>query len=346
MNWRTALKALTSPEIARLSRRRAAISIGRLLCLGAAAAGILPAIAADPAFPSKPVRIIVNFPAGGTADVLARVMGQQLSEQWKQPVVVENRVGAGGNIGAAAAYGAEADGHTLLLTAPGPLAINQHLYPNLPFDPARFTPVSVIAAIPNVVTVRADLPVKTLQELVAYAQSGKDRLVYVSAGNGSTQHLSGEMLSLLGKMKMLHVPYKGEGPALNDLLAGRVDVFVGNISAVLKFQQTGKVRLLALASPTRSNLAPAVPTTAEAGMPNLVASAWFAFVLPPNTPDPIVQRIRASTTEALKVPDVQARIRAQGAEILNLGPQESAAYITADRARWKQVVESGQIKLD
>lgn len=324
-------------------RRRA---LTWIMAAGALAWAPYGALAQPDAFPSKPVRIIVAFPAGGTADVMARIVSENLSRQWEQPVVIENRVGAGGNIGAAAVYNAAPDGYTLLMTATGPLSINQFLYPSIAFTPERFAPISVLAAIPNAVTVRDGLPAKNLQELIAYGRSHPGKLVYVSAGQGSTQHLSGQLLASLTGIEMVHVPYSGEGPALNDLLAGRVDVFVGNISATLKHQGSGRLRILALASPKRSASAPDLPTTAEAGLPALVASSWFAIAAPPGTPEAVLGRLSEGIGKAMQDPEVRQKIQAQGAELLSLDRAQSERFIADERQRWKKVIESAHIRLE
>ena len=297
-------------------------------------------------YPRAPIRLIVNFPAGGTADILGRIVGQKLAEKWNQPVTIDNRVGAGGNIGAQAAYAAEPDGHTLLVSPPGPLAINQSLYKKLPYDATRFVPVTLLALIPNVIAARADLPAGSVKELLAYAKSNPGKVSYASQGNGSTSHLSGQMLASMGGVELTHVPYKGEGPALVDLIAGRVDLFVGNVSAVLKFRQERKVKFLAMASARRSNNAPDVPTAAEAGLPGFEASAWFALVAPPGTPAPIASKLQAAVAEALATTDVQQRVLALGGEISGMAPAELSGFLAAERVRWKKVIDTANVTLD
>ncbi|MEJ7686993.1 MAG: tripartite tricarboxylate transporter substrate-binding protein [Variovorax sp.] len=271
-----------------LNRRTAA---ARLLAAGLAAA--LPA-AAQGSYPEKPISVIVNFPPGGTVDALARITAQKLSEKFGQPVVVENRPGAGGNIGAQAVAAAEGDGYTLLVTPPGPLAINQNLYRQLSFDPTRLVPIIMLASVPNVITARPDLPADNVKELIAYAKANPGKVTYASQGNGSTSHLTGQMFVSMTGTEMVHIPFRGEGPALNEMLAGRVDLFFGNISAVLKFQQDKKVKLLGIASRTRGFMAPDVPTVAEGGLPDFFASAWFAMAAPPGTPAAVSQKLNAA----------------------------------------------------
>jgi len=297
-------------------------------------------------YPRAPIRIIVNFPAGGTADILARIVGQKLGEKWNQPVTIDNRVGAGGNIGAAAAYTAEPDGYTLLVSPPGPMAINQSLFKTLPYDPQKFVPITLLALIPNVITARTDFPANTVKELLTYAKANPGKVSYASQGNGSTSHLSGQMLANMGGVELLHVPYKGEGPALIDLIANRVDLFIGNISGVIKFRQDKKVKFLGMANPRRSAVAPDVPTSAEAGLPGFEASAWFALVAPPGTSPAIAQKIQGVVSEALKSPDVQQKVLALGGEVAGHSPKELTDFLAAERARWKRVIDAGNITPD
>jgi tripartite-type tricarboxylate transporter receptor subunit TctC len=297
-------------------------------------------------YPSKQVRMIVPFPAGGSADILCRLVGAKLSAAWGQPVVIDNRAGAGGNVGAEIAYRAEPDGHTLLCSPPGPLAINHNLYRTLPYDWTKFAPVTVLALVPNVITARIDLPANSVRELIAYAKANPGKVTFASQGNGSTSHLSAQMLATMAGIEMVHVPYKGEGPALIDLTASRVDIFIGSISAALRFEKAGQLRFLGLASRTRSAVAPDVPTTAEIGLPDLVSSAWYALVAPPGTPDAIVQKINADTAAALKLPDVRTRFLELGAEPQGDTAAATAAFIKAEEARWRSVIQSANVTLE
>jgi tripartite-type tricarboxylate transporter receptor subunit TctC len=308
-----------------------------------AAAG--PALA-QAAYPNKQVRLVVPFPAGGSADILCRLVGEKLSAAWGQPVVIDNRAGAGGNVGAEIAYRADSDGYTLLCSPPGPLAINHNLYRTLPYDWTKFAPVTVLALVPNVITVRIDLPANSVQELIAYAKANPGKVTFASQGNGSTSHLSAQMLAAMAGIEMVHVPYKGEGPALIDLTASRVDIFIGSISAALRFEKAGQLRFLGLASRTRSAVAPDVPTTAESGLPDLVSSAWYALVAPPGTPDAIVQKINADTAAALKLPDVRSRFLELGAEPQGDTAAATAAFIKAEEARWRSVIRSANVTLE
>lgn len=315
------------------------------LALAAAAPSVL---AQEPAasYPSKPIRLIVNFPAGGTVDTLARTVGQKLSERWGKPVVVDNRPGAGGNIGAQAVATADADGYTLLVSPPGPLAINQNLYQKLAFDPEKLEPVVMLASVPNVITTRADFPANSVKELIAYVKSHPGKVTYGSQGNGSTSHLTGQMFANMVGGDMVHVPFKGEGPALTELLAGRLDLFFGNVSAVLKYRQTNQVKLLGFASSKRAFMAPDVPSAVESGVPDFISSAWFAVAATPGTPAPIVEKLNAALVEIMKMPDVKEKFAAQGAEVVGGSPADMTASVKAERVRWKKVIQSADVKLD
>ncbi len=313
-----------------------------LLCCVALYAGTA---FAQPGYPNKLVRVIVPFPAGGSADFLARVVGEKLSQKWGQPVVVENRVGAGGNIGAEVVYRADPDGYTLLSSPPGPLSINHNLYKNLSYDPARFVPITVLAIVPNVISARLDLPANSVRELIAYAKANPGKVIYASQGNGSTSHLSAQMFATMAGVQLTHVPYKGEGPALVDLIAGRTDIFIGNIAASLRFQQSGKLKYLGLASAKRSPVSPETPSAPEIGLPDFIASAWFAFVAPPGTPNPVVQQINAATVDALRMPDVQKRFLEQGAEPVGNTTAEMAVFVKDEMARWQHVIKTANVTL-
>ncbi len=319
-------------------------ALRNLLLCAAAALAATPALA-QTGYPNKVVRVIVPFPAGGSADFLARVVGEKLAQKWGQPVLVENRVGAGGNIGAEFVYRADPDGYTLLSSPPGPLSINHNLYKNLSYDPARFVPITVLALVPNVISAKTDLPANSVKELVAYAKANPGKVVYASQGNGSTSHLSAQMFATMTGIELVHVPYKGEGPALVDLVAGRIDIFIGNIAAGLRFHQAGKLRFLGVASRSRSPVAPDVPAAPEFGMPDFIASAWFAFVAPPGTPNAIVQQINAAAVEALRLPDVQKRFLEQGAEPVGNSTAEMAAFVREETARWQNVIRTANVTL-
>src|SRR5471032_2684976 len=307
---------------------------------------VAPAAFAQSPWPQKPVRIVVPFPGGGSADALCRIVGEKLSEAWKQPVIVDNRPGAGCNVGADIVAHASSEGYTLLCSPPGPLSINQYLYKSLTYDTTRFAPITVLALDPNVITARKDLPADNVQELIAYAKANPGKVTYASQGNGSTSHLSAQMLATQAGIEMIHVPYKGEGPALVDIMAGRVDMFVGNISAPLRYEKTKQVKFLGLAARSRSLVAPDVPDAAEIGLPDLIASAWFAMVASPGTPDTIVQKINADIAAALKLPDVREKFLDQGAEPQGGSPAATASFIKEEEARWRNVIKSANVTLE
>jgi tripartite-type tricarboxylate transporter receptor subunit TctC len=301
---------------------------------------------AQGAYPTKQVRMVVPFPAGGSADILCRIAGEKLGAAWNQPVIVDNRAGAGGNVGAEIAYRAEPDGYTVLCSPPGPLSINHNLYKTMPFDWTKFVPITVLAVVPNAISARIDLPANTAQELIAYAKANPGKVTYASQGNGSTSHLSAQMLATMAGIEMVHIPYKGEGPALVDLTAGRVDIFIGNISAALRFEKAKQLKFLGVASRTRSPVAPDVPSAPEIGLPDLVSSAWFALVMPPGTPAAIVQKINADMAAALKLPDVRSRFLELGAEPQGDTAAATAVFIKAEEARWREVIRSANVVLE
>jgi tripartite-type tricarboxylate transporter receptor subunit TctC len=314
-----------------------------LVALLLAAAG--PAFAQG-AYPTKQVRIVVPFPAGGSADTLCRIIGEKLGTAWNEPVIIDNRPGAGGNVGAEIVYRAEPDGYTLLCSPPGPLSINHSLYKTLPYEWSKFAPITVLAIVPNVITARKDLPADTAQALIAYARANPGKVTYASQGNGSTSHLSAQMFATMAGVDLVHVPYKGEGPALIDIIAGRVDIFIGNIAAALRFEQAKQVKFLGLAGRTRSPVAPDVPDAVEIGMPGLIASAWFALVAPPGTPDALIQKINADAAAALKLPAVRAKFLEQGAEPQGDTTAVTAAFIKEEEARWREVIKSANVTLE
>jgi tripartite-type tricarboxylate transporter receptor subunit TctC len=261
-------------------------------------------------------------------------------------VIVENRAGAGGNVGAEIVYRAEPDGYTVLCSPPGPLSINHNLYKTMPYDWTKFVPVTVLALVPNAISARIDLPAGSVRELIAYAKANPGKVTYASQGNGSTSHLSAQMLATMAGIDMVHIPYKGEGPALIDLTAGRVDIFIGNISAALRFEKAKQLKFLGVASRTRSPVAPDVPSAPEIGLPDLISSAWFALVVPPGTPEAIVQNINADTAAALKLPDVRARFLELGAEPQGDTAAATAAFIKAEEARWRSIIQSANVTME
>ena len=308
---------------------------------------VLPAIAnAQSAFPSKPIKFIVPFPAGGINDVLARIAADKLQAKWGQSIIIEQKTGAGGNIGADAAAKAEPDGHTLFVSAPGPLSINQNLYKKLSYKPLDFVPITVLGAVPNVVIVKKDLPVNSLQELVAHVKANPGKVIYGSQGAGATPHLTANMFMNMTGTTMVHVPYRGETLVLQDMLAGQVDLFFGNVSAALALWRDGRIKVLAVLDSKRSAQMPDVPTSAEAGLPDLVSTGWFAAAGPPNMAPALRDRIAKDFIDVIKMPDVQSKYRALSVEPGGGTPEQTAAFIQDEVARWGKVIKQNNIALD
>jgi tripartite-type tricarboxylate transporter receptor subunit TctC len=302
--------------------------------------------AAQSAFPSKPIKFIVPFPAGGINDILARITADKLQAKWGQPIIIEQRTGAGGNIGADLAAQAEPDGHTLLVAPPGPLAINGSLYKKLTYRPEDFVPITLVGSVPNVTIVKKELPVNSLRELVEHIRANPGKVVYGSQGNGATPHLTANMFMSMSGTQMVHVPYRGETLVLQDMLGGHVDLFFGNVSAALALWRDGKIKVLAVLDKTRSAQMPMVPTTAEAGMPDLIATGWFAVAGPPKMAPALRDRIAADFIEVLKMPDVQQKIRNTGVEPTGSTPDETAAFIKDEMRRWGEVITKNNIVVD
>jgi tripartite-type tricarboxylate transporter receptor subunit TctC len=326
------------------SRRRFARGcIGAGLALAAMLAAMPGAGAQD--YPSRPVKIIVPFPAGGTADVMPRVIGEWLSRKWGQPVVVENRTGAAGNIGAEAVAKAEPDGYTLLSAPPPPLVINQNLYPKLGFDPTEFVPIVIMGRVPNALVINAKLPFNSVAELVAYAKANPGKLTSATQGNGTTSHLTSELFQLMADVKFQHVPYRGSAPALTDLVAGSVDLMFDNLGVSLPLVKSGQLKLLGVATPKRMASLPDVPTIAET-LPGFESAAWFAIVAPPKTPQAVVDKINADVNEALRQGDIVQRLTQLSAEPIGGTPQATAAYMREEIERWHKVIKAANVKLD
>lgn len=302
------------------------------------------------AFPSKPMRIVVPFPPGGSTDVLARAIGLELGKALGQPVVIENVPGAGGSIGAERVSKSPADGYTILMGHIGTLAINPSLYPKLPYDPQRsFTPVAWIARVPNVLVVNASMPVRSLQELIALAKSRPGHLSYGSGGNGSAAHMTMEYLKMQTGSSFLHIPYRGTAPSVTDLLGGQVQVLFTGIPALLPHIKSGKLRALAVSSPERLALLPEVPTVAESGVPGtkgFEADQWYGLVVPADTPANVVLLLNQHANKALASEEVRARLAAEGAEATPAAPQVLAQLIATEIPRWARVIKRAGITLD
>ena len=314
------------------------------IALAAACAFAASAIAAD-VYPSRPVRIVVPFPPGGPADVLARTVGDKLQATLGQPVVVDNRPGAGGNIGMELVAKAAPDGHTLALAPAGNLTVNPSLYRNVPYDVARdFAPVTVIAAVPNVLVVNAQVPAKDLAELIAYAKANPGKLNFASPGPGSGAHLAGELLKSSAAIDMVHVPFSGIAPAVTAVVAGDVQVMFAGSSSAMPHVTAGKLRALGVASPKRIASAPALPTLAESGLPGFDVTSWYSIVAPAGTPPAVVERLQREIAKALDAPDVKTKLAGLGAEPVANTPSEFSAMIKVESAKWGKIVKDANIR--
>jgi tripartite-type tricarboxylate transporter receptor subunit TctC len=305
-----------------------------------------PSAMAQAAYPSKPITLVVTYPPGGGADAMARLIGPKMGEALGQSIVIENRPGASGQIGAAAVAKAPPDGYTLMLDASS-FSVNPSLYPKLPYDSSKaFLPIGVVALFPNVVLVNANFPAKSIAELTAAARKGKDAVSYASSGNGSAQHLAGALFESAAKVDMVHVPYKGGGPALNDVIGGQVPLFFGNLASTLQHIQSGKLRALAVTSEKRSPILPDVPTLGEAGLKGTEIYEWNAVFAPANTPEPVMRKLAAAFQQALDSPEVKARVAQLGGEIQKGSPEQAKKFIEQQTSLWGLVIRERKITVE
>jgi len=298
-------------------------------------------------WPNKPIRWVVPFPPGGAMDAIARTLGEKAGKALGQPFVIENKPGAGGNIGADYVAKQPGDGYTLMITSIG-MATNKPLYGKLSYDPIKdFAPVSLLAVVPNVLVTNATQPdVKTARDVIAAARKAPGKLTYASAGNGTSIHLAGEVFASLAQLDMLHVPYKGSGPAVADLLGGQVNYMFDSITSARPHIQSGKLRALGVTTAKRSSTLPDVPTLAEAGVPGYEVSPWFAVFMPASTPKPIVSKLNKALLDAMKDPDVVKRFETIGPEPVGSTPDELARHLARESERWTQLITERGIKLD
>jgi len=306
---------------------------------------VSPPLSAQP-YPSKPVKIVAPFAPGGLVDVLSRAVGDRLTKSLGQPVIVENRPGAGGNVGADVVARADPDGYTLLMSSAGILTINQFLYAQMPFDPASaFAPVTVVADMPMLLVVRKDLPARDVKEFIALAKQTPGGLFFGSPGNGTTGHLGMELFMYATGLKLQHVPYKSAAEAVQAALAGQTATMFDNPPTVMSQIKAGGLRALGVAAKERMPQLPDVPTISEAGVPGFEASSWFGFVVPAKTPRPIVDLLAVEVAKVLKDPEMQSRFAQSGARLVGNTPDQFAALIVEDRARWEKVIKGAGIKL-
>ena len=296
------------------------------------------------AYPSKTLHVIVPFPPGGPTDVLGRILAQGLSDTLGQPAVVENKVGAGGNIGMEQAAKAPADGHTMAIVPLGNIAVNPTLFANLPYKAADLAPVAMLATVENVLVVNASFPARSVKELLALAAQKPDSISFASPGAGSQAHLAGELMALGAGVQLLHVPYKGTGPALNDLLGGQVTLMFAQMSSVLPHIKSGKLRALGVASLKRWPAMPDTPTLAEQGLPRFEAVSWYALMVPAGTPRDVVDRLYGETQRLFARPDLKDKLAALGMEAGAGKPQDLATLIAAETVRWADVIRQKNIK--
>jgi tripartite-type tricarboxylate transporter receptor subunit TctC len=332
--------------------RRSAIRSNRLALAGAAVMAAASALAALPVqaqapYPSKPIRMVVPFPAGGGYDFLGRLYAAKMSETWGQPVLVENRAGANGNIGSEVVAKAPPDGYTLLMGGIGPQALSVGLYPNLPYDPLKaFEPISLVAGQPNLLVVHPSMPVKTLKDFIAFAKARPGQISYASNGSGSGQHIAAEQLKLMTGIDIVHVPFKGAAPALTAILSGEVAVAFNVILSPLPYVKSGRLRALATASSRRASLAPDVPTMAELGYPSYEATEWSGLIGPANLPPEVASRMNAVINEAIQQPAVAEQYHKMGLETSLLSPGEFRTFLDTETAKFSELIRKSGIKAE
>lgn len=319
-------------------------TIVRLLLTSALAFGI-PVFSQAQTYPARPIKMIVPSPGGATTDTLARIVAAKLQEKWGQPVIVDDRGGAGGNIGGEEASKAAPDGYTLMFSYPAPLAVNKALFAKLSYDPDSFVPISLVAVVPLVLAVNPDLAVSNLQQLIAFAKTHPNQLNYASQGYGTTGHLAGELFKSMAGIEIVHVPYKGSTPALTDLLGGQVQMMFIELSTVIGQIKSGKLRALAVGSESRNRFLPDVPAMSEV-LPGYQASTWFGMVAPAGTPAAIVSQLSSAVSAAIREPDVVQRFADMSANAVGDTPAEMAVFLHQERERWGKVIRASGAKAE
>jgi tripartite-type tricarboxylate transporter receptor subunit TctC len=324
------------------------LRIATMMLVAATALGSAPGRtqAIDPsAFPSRTVKLVVPSAGGSTTDTLARVMADQLSRMWGKPVIVEN-IGGGMVLGAAQVFRMAPDGYTLMVSPPAQITFSHLLYRDLAYDPSRFVPVALLARVPNALVVRSDLPAGNVSELVAYAKANPGKLTFGSQGAGSTAHLSASQLEVLGGIKMVHVPYRGAVPALNDVIAGHIDMFFDTVTTSVPMYRNGKVKILAVGSAERSPVVPEVPTLAESGLPGFRSVTWFALVAPPGTPTALAEKVNHDVVDALRTRDVAERLARLTLEPMIGSPADATKFFAEETRLWGKVIAEAHIKIE
>lgn len=317
---------------------------GALACVSVVSAPVAHAQSAT--YPAKAIRWIVPFAPGGPADLLARLVGQKLSDAWNQPVIVENKAGAAGNLGVDMAAKAAPDGYTLVIVPTGNITVNPTLYPKLPYKQSELAPVTLLATVENVLVVHPSLPARSMQELIAHAKANAGKLSFASPGAGAQPHLAGEAIKLAAGIDLVHVAYKGTGPALNDLLGGQVSMMFSQLSSAIPHIQSGKLRAIGVASLTRSSATPDLPTVAEQGFPGFEAVSWYALMVPAGTPADIIGKLHTEAVKALRAADVRDKLTALGAQPVGNTPAELGAIIARETARWAEVIRKQGIRAE
>lgn len=303
--------------------------------------------AAQSSYPEKPVHILVGFPPGGSLEIVARLLGQKLSEAWGQAVLIENLPGATGMIAADRVSKSKPDGYTLIMAGPAAIVVNQSLYGKLPYDPIRdFAPIVQACAMTNILAVHNGVPAHSVQELIALAKAQPGGLTFASIGSGSSVHLAGELFKTTASIDIVHVPYKGPAPAVLDLVGGRVTMMFGTMPGILPYVREGKLRALAVTSAKRSSVAPELPTIAESGFPGFEVTAWFGLLAPAGTPAPVIRKIHAETVKALALSDVRARFADLALESIGNSPEEFAQVIKEEIPKWAKVIKDSGAKPD
>jgi len=316
------------------------------LIAGAALLLAVPLAQAQDNYPNRPVKIIVCLPAGGGVDTVTRMIADKMPQTLGQPVIVENKGGQSGNLGAEQVFNSEPDGYTLLASQPAPITTNKILFKKMSFDPDLLLPIGVMSAISNTLLVRPDFPAKTVQEFIAYVKANPGKVNYASQGNGTTSHLTGAMFDRMVGTKMNHVPYRGTAPALNDLIGGHVDIFFNELATSVELHKAGKARILAVTSEKRLAELPDVPTMIEAGVPGFISDTWNALSAPPKTPPHVIAKLNLALNNALKTPEVKAHYDRLHLTIMGGTPERMAEVVKADTKRWGDVIRSANVTIE